>query len=161
MGNHWTYEATYLGERSTRGVEMVAFRDGSYVDRDGRALRLDREGIRRPGPLPPARAAHRGRHLDQRRGPGLGEHYRLLSVHAPCEAPAGRFPDCIEVESRTVADPADARTGPGDRVTFAAGVGIVRVRTELEEGAADHPDGGAPAHRLRGRARPLSVDPGW
>ena len=26
VGNRWTYDATYLGERSTRRVEVVAFR---------------------------------------------------------------------------------------------------------------------------------------
>ena len=46
VGNHWTYAATYLGERSTRQVEVVSFRDGDYVDRDGRAMRVDREGVR-------------------------------------------------------------------------------------------------------------------
>ncbi|HSP18617.1 MAG TPA: hypothetical protein VLQ79_03830, partial [Myxococcaceae bacterium] len=46
VGNRWTYQATYLGERSTRQVELVAFRDGSYVDRDGRSLRFDGEGLR-------------------------------------------------------------------------------------------------------------------
>jgi len=133
VGNHWTYQATYLGERSTRRVELIAFRDGSYVDRDGRALRVDREGVRDQvryllhEPLTP------GATWTSVVAPGSAEHYRLVSVREPCEAPAGKFKDCVEVESRTIADP----THPGrflvNRVTFAAGVGIVRVRTALEE----------------------------
>lgn len=139
VGDRWTYQATYLGERSTRQVELVAFRDGSYVDKDGRALRVDSEGLR-----------------DQVRyllrdpltvdatwtsvvAPGAAEHYRVLSVHAPCEAPAGRFPDCVVVESRATADPSNPARVLVNRITFAAGVGIVRVNTELSEGQRSIP----------------------
>jgi hypothetical protein len=139
VGDRWTYQATYLGERSTRQVELVAFRDGSYVDKDGRALRVDGEGLR-----------------DQVRyllrdpltvdatwtsvvAPGAAEHYRVLSVHAPCEAPAGRFPDCVVVESRATADPSNPARVLVNRITFAAGVGIVRVHTELSEGQRSIP----------------------
>jgi hypothetical protein len=139
VGDRWTYQATYLGERSTRQVELVAFRDGSYVDRDGRALRVDSEGLR-----------------DQVRyllrdpltvdatwtsvvAPGAAENYRVLSVHAPCEAPAGRFPDCVVVESRATADPSNPARVLVNRITFAAGVGIVRVQTALSEGQRSIP----------------------
>ena len=57
----------------------------------------------------------------------------MLSVHAPCETPAGHFPDCVVVESRASADPANPGRVLVNEVTFAAGVGIVRVRTELSE----------------------------
>ena len=139
VGNHWTYEATYLGERSTRRVEVVSFRDGSYVDRDGRALRVDREGVRDQvryllhEPLTP------GATWTSVVAPGSAEHYRVLSAHSPCEAPAGKFPDCVEVESRTLADPRTPGRLLVNRVTFAAGVGIVRVRTALEEGSKSAP----------------------
>lgn len=139
VGDRWTYQATYLGERSTRQVELVAFRDGSYVDRDGRALRVDSEGLR-----------------DQVRyllkdplsvdatwtsvvAPGAAENYRVLSVHAPCEVPAGRFPDCVVVESRATADPSNPARVLVNRITFAAGVGIVRVQTALSEGQRSIP----------------------
>jgi len=134
VGNHWTYQATYLGERSTRRVEIVAFRDGSYVDRDGRALRVDREGVRDQVRYLLHEPLTVGATWTSVVAPGSAEHYRVLSVREPCEVPAGKFKDCVEVESRTIADP----THPGrflvNRVTFAAGVGIVRVRTALEEG---------------------------
>ena len=71
--------------------------------------------------------------------PGSAEHYRVLSAHSPCEAPAGKFPDCVEVESRTLADPKTPGRLLVNRVTFAAGVGIVRVRTALEEGTKSAP----------------------
>jgi len=134
VGNHWTYQATYLGERSTRQVELVAFRDGSYVDGDGRALRFDGEGLRDQvryllrDPLTP------GATWTSVVAPGAAEHYRVLTVHEPCETPAGRFPDCVAVESRATADPANPGRVLVNRVTFAAAVGIVRVRTELAEG---------------------------
>ena len=139
VGNHWTYEATYLGERSTRRVELVTFRDGSYVDRDGRALRVDREGVRDQVRYLLHEPLTAGATWTSVVAPGSAEHYRVISVQAPCEAPAGRFTDCAEVESRTSADPANPARILVNRVTFAAGVGIVRVRTELEEGQRTAP----------------------
>jgi hypothetical protein len=139
VGNHWTYDATYLGEKSTRRVEVVAFRDGSYVDRDGRALRVDREGIRDQVRYLLHEPLTAGATWTSVVAPGSAEHYRVLSVRAPCQAPAGRFADCVEVESRTLADPATPGRLLVNRVTFAAGVGIVQVRTALEEGTRSAP----------------------
>ena len=139
VGNTWTYEATYLRERSTRRVEVVAFRDGSYVDGDGRALRVDREGVRDQVRYLLHEPLSVGATWTSVVAPGSAEHYRIVSVRAPCEAPAGKFPDCLEVESRTLADPKTPGRLLVNRVTFAAGVGIVRVRTALEEGTKSAP----------------------
>jgi hypothetical protein len=139
VGNTWRYEATYLGERSTRQVQMVAFRDGNYVDGDGRTLRVDREGVRDQVRYLLHEPLTVGATWTSVVAPGSAEHYKVLSVHAPCEAPAGKFPDCVEVESRTLADPKTPGRLLVNRVTFAAGVGIVRVRTALEEGTKSAP----------------------
>ncbi|HVP60201.1 MAG TPA: hypothetical protein VMT11_06565 [Myxococcaceae bacterium] len=139
VGNRWTYEATYLGEKSTRRVEVVAFRDGSYVDRDGRALRADKEGIRDQVRYLLHEPLTAGATWTSVVAPGSAEHYRVLSVRTPCQVPAGRFTDCVEVESRTLADPATPARLLVNRVTFAAGVGIVQVRTALEEGTRSAP----------------------
>jgi len=139
VGNHWTYDATYLGERSTRKVEVVAFRDGSYVDGDGRALRVDREGVRDQVRYLLHEPLSAGATWTSVVAPGSAEHYRIVSVRTPCEAPAGKFPDCVEVESRTLADPKTPGRLLVNRVTFAAEVGIVRVRTALEEGTKSAP----------------------
>lgn len=139
VGNTWTYEATYLGERSTRRVEVVAFRDGNYVDGDGRTLRVDREGVRDQVRYLLHEPLSVGATWTSVVAPGSSEHYRIVSVHAPCEAPAGKFPDCVEVESRTLADPKTPGRLLVNRVTFAAGVGIVRVRTALEQGTKSAP----------------------
>jgi hypothetical protein len=139
VGNTWTYAATYLGEHSTRRVEVVAFRDGNYVDGDGRTLRVDREGVRDQVRYLLHEPLSVGATWTSVIAPGSAEHYKVLSVHAPCEAPAGKFPDCVEVESRTLADPRTPGRLLVNRVTFAAGVGIVRVRTALEEGTKSAP----------------------
>jgi len=139
VGNTWTYEANYLGERSTRRVEVVAFRDGNYVDGDGRTLRVDREGVRDQVRYLLHEPLSVGATWTSVVAPGSAEHYRITSVHAPCETPAGKFPDCLEVESRTLADPKTPGRLLVNRVTFAAGVGIVRVRTALEEGPKSAP----------------------
>jgi hypothetical protein len=139
VGNRWTYAATYLGERSTRQGEMVEFRDGNYVDRDGRAIRVDREGVRDQVRYLLHEPLNAGATWTSVVAPGSAEHYKILSVRSPCEAPAGKFPDCIEVESRTLVDPRTPARLLVNRVTFAAGVGIVRVRTALEEGTKSAP----------------------
>jgi hypothetical protein len=139
VGNHWTYEATYLGEHSTRQVEVVEFRDGNYVDRDGRAIRVDREGVRDQVRYLLHEPLSVGATWTSVVAPGSAEHYKILSVRSPCEVPAGKFPDCIEVESRTLVDPKTPARLLVNRVTFAAGVGIVRVRTALEEGTKSAP----------------------
>jgi hypothetical protein len=131
VGNRWTYQATYLGERSTREVELVGFRDGSYLDKEGRALRVDSEGLRDQTRYLLHEPLVAGGTWTSVVAPGSAEHYRVVSAGAPCTAPAGSFPDCIEVESRNRADPQRTLV---NTVTFAAGVGIVRVRTELDEG---------------------------
>jgi hypothetical protein len=139
VGNHWTYDATLLRERSTRRVAVVAFRDGSYVDNDGRILRVDREGVRDQVRYLLREPVAAGATWTSVVAPGSAEHYRILSVRSPCEVPAGKFPDCVEVESRTIADPSTPVRLLVNRMTFAAGVGIVRVRTALEEGAKSAP----------------------
>jgi hypothetical protein len=120
-------------------VEVVAFRDGNYVDGDGRTLRVDREGVRDQVRYLLHEPLSVGATWTSVIAPGSAEHYKVLSVHAPCEAPAGKFPDCVEVESRTLADPRTPGRLLVNRVTFAAGVGIVRVRTALEEGTKSAP----------------------
>ena len=139
VGNHWTYQATYLGERSTRQVEVIAFRDGDYVDRDGRAMRVDQEGVRDQVRYLLHEPLSVGATWTSIVAPGAAEHYKILSVRSPCEAPAGKFPDCVEVESRAIVDPRTPGRLLVNRVTFAAGVGIVRVRTALEEGTKSAP----------------------
>jgi len=146
VGNRWTYEATYLGEKSTRPVEIVAFRDGSYVDNSvnpdgskGRELRIDREGVRDQVRYLLHEPLTAGATWTSVIAPGSSEHYKILSVHTPCQVPAGRFPDCIEVESRTLADPKTPGRSLVNRVTFASGVGIVQVRASLEEGSRVSP----------------------
>ena len=53
-----------------------------------------------------------------------------------CTAPAGNFPDCVEVESRI--SPAEG-VELLNRITFAAGVGMVRIRTTLLRNGAETP----------------------
>src|SRR5262249_62212656 len=142
VGTRWPYRATYLGERSPRQVEIVSFSDGNYVDRDGRALRVDREGVRDQVRYLLREPLTVGATWTSVVAPGSAEHYRILSVRSPCEVPAGKFPDCIEVESRTLADPKTPARLLVNPVTFAAGVAIVPVRTALDEGTKSAPTAG-------------------
>ena len=49
----------------------------------------------------------------------------------PCEAPAGVFQDCVQVEAR---NRVDADTTLVNTFTFAPGVGLVRIQVEAERG---------------------------
>jgi hypothetical protein len=132
VGNRWTYDVNFLGERREHTVELVGRRqDGFFLDRDGGAIGLDGFGLGdgqryllRP-PLVP------GRDWSVVLSVSSVERYRVLSVGEPCSAPAGSFPDCVVVEGRNRVDP---RTTLVNTLTFARGVGIVRVETVAEAG---------------------------
>ncbi len=38
VGNRWTYDTNFLGDRRERSVEIVAVRDGYYIDNEGAQL---------------------------------------------------------------------------------------------------------------------------
>lgn len=129
VGNQWTYQVQLLGEHQQRTFKIVAERDGFYEDDTGVRLRADAYGIRDEkryllqGPL------EAGRTWESQVGLNSLEHYRILKAYEPCQAPAGKFDLCIEVESLVRKDP---ETSVLNVMTFARDVGIVRIQTFME-----------------------------
>jgi hypothetical protein len=56
------------------------------------------------------------------------EHYKILSAGQPCALPAGKFNDCVVVESRVRVPQGNLR----NEMTFVRGIGLARVATELD-----------------------------
>jgi hypothetical protein len=131
VGNHWTYDTNFLGDRRERRVEIVAQQNGYFIDNEGAQLTVDGLGVR-----------------DQKRyllrdpielssswtnvvSASSIERYKVTSVGVPCSAPAGTFQNCVKVESRNRMD--EQRTLVNE-LTFAPAVGIVRIELTLESG---------------------------
>jgi hypothetical protein len=65
------------------------------------------------------------------RGVGLPtERYQILRAGGACEAPAGAFQNCVQVEGR---NRVDEKTTLINTFTFAPGVGLVRIQVEAEQ----------------------------
>jgi hypothetical protein len=129
VGNRWTYRINGRSDK-TVDVEVLKEEDGYFHDNQGGQLAVDGFGVR-----------DRKRYL--LRGPlteGHGwtnvvsvsstERYRILQAGVPCEAPAGSFSHCVRVEAR---NRVDATTTLVNALTFAEGVGLVRVDVSAEK----------------------------
>ncbi|MCI0671990.1 MAG: hypothetical protein L0Y64_16180 [Myxococcaceae bacterium] len=129
VGNRWTYDVTFLGEKREHTVELVGEREGFFVDREGTRIGVDAFGVwdgKRyllRGPL------REGQAWNNMVSVSSLERYRVLAAGVRCTAPAGAFRDCVQVEAR---NRVDAKTTLVNTLTFARGVGIVRVETVAE-----------------------------
>lgn len=130
VGNRWTYDVRFLGQELQHSVELVGQReDGRFVDREGNAIGVDAYGVgdgKRYLLRPPLAPGHQWTTVVS---VSSIERNEVLSVGKPCRAAAGAFADCVVVESRNRVDP---KTTLVNTLTFARGVGIVRVETVAE-----------------------------
>lgn len=130
VGHRWTYAVRFPGQSGERTVRIVA-RDevGYYIDDAGGALRITAEGLRDRRrylirtPLEPGAAWRAVVSAN------AVESYRVVSVGEPCETRAGRFEDCLVVQSSLRRD---------DEVTLEVSftwvreVGLAKVETVAE-----------------------------
>jgi hypothetical protein len=129
VGNRWTYRVNGR-EDKTVDVEILKQEEGYFHDNQGGQLTVDGFGVR-----------DRKRYL--LRGPlsdgnswtnvvsvSSTERYRILQAGVPCEAPAGAFAHCVRVEAR---NRVDASTTLINALTFAEGVGLVRIEVSAEK----------------------------
>jgi hypothetical protein len=132
VGNSWTYDVTFLGEQREDTITFVKSEDGYLVDNKGNKLTADAYGVRddkRYLIQEPVEADHTWKNVVS---VSETEHYKILSVGEPCEAPAGKWPDCVVVQgSQRVQGNAELR----NTLTFARGVGLVRVAVDLARGS--------------------------
>jgi hypothetical protein len=131
VGNHWTYEVNFLGDRRERRVEIIAHRDGYYIDNEGAQLTVDGLGVRDQKRYLLRDPIEVGGAWMNVVSPSSIEHYKITQCGAPCRVPAGAFENCVRVESRNRMD--EQRTLVNE-LTFAPSVGIVRIELTLESG---------------------------
>lgn len=142
LGNRWTYEREMLGEKRSETIEIVAQEGGYYVDSRGAKLRVDGFGVRdelRYLLQEPIEQDHAWKNTVS---PSATERYRIESVGATCETPAGTFPDCVIVSS-TLKLP-EPNAALVNELTFARGVGLVKVAVDLEKHGVR-----TPQHRMK------------
>jgi len=136
VGNRWSYRATGGGAETVEQVEIRGVKDGQYQDNRGRTFWVSPDGLRDQSRVLLRGPVEAGRTWTVRLGPDAVEHWRIVSVAEPCSVPAGRFADCVQVESRTAAAGGAELV---NRITFAAQVGIVQIRTALVRGKTETP----------------------
>ncbi|RKH86119.1 hypothetical protein D7Y21_21665 [Corallococcus sp. AB045] len=129
VGNAWTYRIDGRDDKPVT-VEIVKEQeDGFFMDNQGGQLKVDAFGLRDPkryllrGPL------EAGRGWNNVVSVSSTERYQLVQVGFACKVPAGSFPNCVSVEGR---NKVDAQTTLVNTMTFAAGVGLVRVDVATE-----------------------------
>jgi hypothetical protein len=137
VGNRWSYRPAGTPSAAAEEVEIRSVHDGQYADSRGRMLWITPDGLRDQSRVILRSPVQAGRSWTVLLGPDSPEErWRILSVGNSCSAPAGTFPDCVEVESRVATARGDELV---DRITFAAGVGMVRIRTTLLRGGVETP----------------------
>lgn len=150
VGSRWSYSVTDRSEPVA--IELVALQEGFHVDQSGQKLASDEMGIhdgRRYLLQNPVRTGTKWHNVVSATAT---EHYRIVSAKAPCEVPAGSFDDCARVESR---QRVDDHVTLVNTMTFARGVGLVRVQVEAET-----PTGKVPQSSLELADFELKIDPG-
>lgn len=129
VGNRWTYRVNGR-EDKTVDVEVLKEEDGYFQDNQGGQLTVDGFGVRDRkryllrGPLA------QGNEWTNVVSVSSTERYRILQSGVPCEAPAGSFRHCVRVEA---SNRVDASTTLVNALTFAEGVGLVRIEVSAEK----------------------------
>lgn len=129
VGNSWTYEVNMLGEQRTMQVKIEGVANGFFRDSTGAELVADAFGVRDQKRYLLREPLEVGTSWTNVVSVSSVERYQITSVGLPCESPAGKFENCVVVESRNRATP--TKTLVND-MTFAPGVGMVRVAMVLE-----------------------------
>jgi hypothetical protein len=137
VGLTWSYEVKLLGE--TRMIDVTTLRknaDGFVEDSTGAQFLVDGFGVRDQkryllrNPIAP------GTKWTNVVSVSSVEAYEIIGANQPCDAPAGKWDGCVVVESRN-------RVQEGvtlvNEMTFAPGVGIVRLSTVLESNGKQIP----------------------
>ena len=136
VGNSWNYDVKFLGEKHTETVLIEGVADGYFVSKSSSngaepvKLMADAYGVRDEKRYLLREPVESGTTWTNVVSVETVEHYKILSARAPCDTVAGHFTDCVVVESKVRA----AQGNLSNQMTFARGVGLVRVSTELESG---------------------------
>lgn len=137
IGITWTYEAKLLGE--ARRLEVTTLRkndDGFVEDSTGAQMLVDAFGIRDQKRYLLRNPVKAGTKWTNVVSVSSVETYEIVAADQTCEAPAGRWVGCVVVESRNRVEEGVTLI---NEMTFAPGVGIVRLATVLESNGKQIP----------------------
>ncbi len=151
VGTSWDYEFSLLGDTRALTVTILKSVDGVIEDSTGAQLMADSFGVRDQKRYLLRNPIENGTRWTNVVSPSSIETYEIISTGASCEGPAGKFQDCVIVESRNRADQTRVLV---NEVTFAPGVGIVRLSTTLEDGARRVPQSSLTLKRFQAVPRP-------
>lgn len=130
LGTRWTYEVSLLGEK--RSIDVAIERevgDGFVADSTGAQLMADAFGVRDQKRYLLRNPVRTGTRWTNVVSVSSVERYEIVSADEPCDAPAGAWAHCVVVKSRNQVQEGKALV---NEMTFAPGVGIVRIATVLE-----------------------------
>ena len=132
IGNTWKYKVDTLGEVTEQTITVdrkegkffhLTGGAGGLIYRDGYGIRdMNRYLLRFPVKL--------GATRESILSPDSVEYYEITGVGKKVTTPAGVFDGCIEVTSKHAIDDKKSLV---NKMVFAPGVGIVRIRTELHQ----------------------------
>jgi hypothetical protein len=125
VGNRWTYEMDFMGSPREQTVEITSQRGGYFQDTQNGQLAVDAYGLRDQKRYLLRHPLEVGKGWTNVVSVSSVERYQITGVQVPCEAPAGKFDDCVQVESR---NRVNDKTTLLNEMTFARGVGLVTVK---------------------------------
>ncbi|AGC45105.1 hypothetical protein MYSTI_03799 [Myxococcus stipitatus DSM 14675] len=128
IGNKWTYQLNGRADRSVT-VEILKQEEGYFHDNQGGQFSVDAYGLRDPKRYLLRAPLRTGQAWTNVVSVSSTERYQIVQAGGSCETPAGTFPSCIEVEGR---NRVDAKATLINTMTFAPGVGMVRLETAVE-----------------------------
>jgi len=132
VGNEWTYrdESPALGTdrkgpaRTVRILERT--KDGYFRDNEGTELRADPDCVHDRARRLLCAPFEPGRSWASVVSVSSTERYEIVGVGEHVATPAGKFDGCVRVRARNRASPS---TELVNELTFAPGVGLVRIET--------------------------------
>jgi hypothetical protein len=134
IGNTWTYDMRFLGQKQTETVTVEKESEGYFVTKSSSQeaepvkMKADAYGVRDEKRYLLREPVEAGTTWTNVVSVETTEHYKILAARSPCEVPAGKFTDCVVVESRVRLPQGNLR----NEMTFVRGIGLARVATELE-----------------------------
>lgn len=130
VGTRWTYEVNLLGEKRTIDVAIdKQTPEGFALDSTGAQLLVDAYGVRDQKRYLLRNPIEAGTKWTNVVSVSSVEQYEIIAAGQPCDAPAGTWQGCVIVESRNRVEEGKVLV---NEMTFAPGVGIVRLSTVLE-----------------------------
>jgi hypothetical protein len=132
VGNEWTYEASGLGGQKKRETIKIVRQEGAwFVDDHGGRLRIDSEGLRDADQYllrPPLQTGTKWSAVKDL----VVQRFEIVAADASEVTPAGTFLHCVTVRNEQPVGSQKAKFVT--EWSYAPGVGLVRMRTQVDDG---------------------------